>query len=105
LAAVEDEKEVSLDELLDAVRDEASFLCFLKALENDWEDEHRKETANPSPPYSSGANGWENSTIGAFLESARAWGESTKDRENFYKLPFDPWNRAAQIIYAGKFYE
>jgi hypothetical protein len=59
-----------LEGILDAVNDEQSFLRFVQALAEDWEDEQQKELANPSSPYGPGANGWENGTIGAYLNAA-----------------------------------
>lgn len=90
---------------LDAVNDEQSFLHFLQALGEDWVDEQQKELANPSSPYGPGANGWENGTIGAYLEAAVAWGEASVDGLRFYEKPSNPWRRAAQILHAGKLYE
>jgi len=55
---------------LDKVIDEKTFLEFARALQADKEDENRKEKSRPSSPYSHGRNGWENSTIDGFLESA-----------------------------------
>jgi hypothetical protein len=61
------------NELIAQVVDETSFLQFLAALKDDWDDEQAKESVAPSSPYGPGANGWENGTIGAFLEAAIAW--------------------------------
>lgn len=90
---------------LDAVCDEESFVRFLEALAADWEDEAAKEKTNPSPPYCSGANGWENGTIGAFQEAAAEWGRVSKDGLQYYVKPENPWKRCADIIYMGKIYE
>lgn len=94
-----------LQAILDSVTDEQSFLRFLQALAEDWEDEQQKELANPSPPYCTGANGWENGTIGAFLDAAFQWGDSSSDGLRFYEKPSNPWKRAAEILYMGKLYE
>ena len=83
----------TLHERADAVWDEATFVAFIAALAEDWEDE------------GPGANEWENGTIAAFLGAAAAWGESTKNGTEFYSVPSNPWRRAAQILLAGKFYE
>lgn len=95
---------------LDAVCDEESFVRFLEALGADWEDEAAKEKLNPSSPYGPGANGWENGTIGAFLEAAAEWGRASKDGlrfcgETVYVKPDNPWKRCADIIYMGKLQE
>ena len=94
-----------VSQLLDAVSDEASFVAFVTALAEDWEDEREKEKRTPSSPYGPGANGWENGTIGAFLERAAAWAEDSAGGMQFYQVPTNPWRRCADILHAGKFYE
>jgi hypothetical protein len=94
-----------LQKLFDAVTDESSFIRFLRALAEDREDAINKEKLNPSSPYGSGANGWENGTIEAFLECASAWGEASRYGLQHYKKPENPWKRCADIIYMGKIYE
>lgn len=91
---------------LDNVIDEKSFLEFVKALQADKENEDRKEKKNPSGAYSSGHNGWENSTISDFLESAVAWAEDTNFGEKQDSSSKDnPWKRFAVFLYCGKIYE
>jgi hypothetical protein len=91
---------------VEAVVDETSFITFLKALAEDWELERETERIQPSSPYSPGALGWENGTIGSFLERASAWAEaSAGGLTSGYKPPPNPWRRCAQIIYMGKIYE
>lgn len=94
-----------LQQLLDAVVDEDSFIRFVSALAADRAEEVEKEKAKPSSPYGPGANGWENGTIEAFLESASAWAEASKNGLEFYKKPDNPWKRCADIIFMGKIYE
>lgn len=94
-----------LEAILDSVNDEQSFLRFLQALAADWEDEQQKELANPSSPYGLGTNGWENGTIGAYLDAAVSWGDSSIDGLRFYEKPSNPWKRAADILHMGKLYE
>jgi hypothetical protein len=89
----------------DQVDDEASLLRFINALAEDWQDERRKEAAAPSSPYGPGANGWENGTIGAFLERAGSWAEASSRGMAFYSPPTNVWRRVAHILLAGKFYE
>jgi hypothetical protein len=91
--------------LADSVSDENSFLQFLQALANDWEEEQSLEITNPSSPYSSGALGWENGSVGAVLDAAVSWGTASIDGLKHYEKPENPWRRAAHIIHAGKFYE
>lgn len=91
----------NLHKLLAEVQDEGSFRKFLFALHQDWESDRKKEKRNPSSPYGPSANGWENGTIGNFLEAASAWSEDTEIENSNENV----WARAAQIIYAGKVYE
>ena len=100
-----EESDDKLHEVLDKVHDEATFLDFILALSQDWEDEERKEKINPSPPYGPGANGWENGTIGSYLERANAWGMALLDRDDGPGDRGNAWRRAAAIMYAGKYYE
>ena len=92
---------MELEDLLDKVKDENSFLVFAKALQADKEDETNKENINPANPYSHGWNGWENGTIEGFLESAIAFSEGnevwTKESNN--------WKKFALFLYGGKIYE
>jgi hypothetical protein len=94
-----------LETLRDAVCDEDSFVRFLEALAADRADEVEKEKRKPSSPYGPGANGWENGTIEAFLESASAWAQASKDGLESYKKPDNPWKRCAHILFMGKIYE
>ena len=98
---------MSLDlyELLDAVKDEATFLAFANALRRDRIDEETAELASPSSPYGPGANGWENQTIGDFLGGAIAWAESTNVGLTQGLDPSNPWKRFADFLYCGKMYE
>jgi hypothetical protein len=97
-------------DLIDQVVDETSFLQFLAALKDDWDDERAKESAAPSSPYGPGANGWQNGTIGAFLEAAMAWA-SDMPAERWAELFGDrataenTWRRVAHMLLAGKYYE
>jgi len=88
-----------------AVTDEHSFLDFLTVLAADWQTERDLEASVPSLPYSAGALGWENGSIGMFLDAACEWGAASADGLPFYTPPNNPWRRAADILMAGKFYE
>ena len=80
----------NLDNLLDAVSDERTFVNFIAALGADFVAEKALE--------------WENSTVDTVFESAIAWANDTRD--NIVDLANqNPWRRCAHIIYAGKFYE
>ena len=95
---------MSLEEYLDNVADEKSFIEFAKALQADKEEEHRIDKENPSSPYSQGLNGWENGSIEAFLESAIAWSEDSKFGQ-VQEKNLNPWKKFALFLYAGKIYE
>ena len=91
--------------LADAVETEADFLDFLAALRDDRIDEVEQEKKNPSSPWGPGANGWENGSIEAFIDAAHAWGSASVDGSDLNERPDNPWQRAARIIHAGKFYD
>lgn len=91
--------------LLEQVRDRESFFVFVRALAEDWEDEVQKEKLSPSSPYGRGANGWENGSIGAYLEAALRWAETTRMGQA-QGLPEGPsWEAFAVFLYCGKIYE
>ncbi|WP_428407908.1 DUF7660 family protein [Hyphococcus sp.] len=92
------------EDLVDSVYDEHTFVQFLAALSDDWYKHEEIEKRSPSPPYDAGALGWENGSIGAFLEAASAYGESCLTQGKANKSD-NPWHRAAEIILAGKLYE
>jgi hypothetical protein len=94
-----------LQELLELVDSEVSFVRFIEGLSQDWYDSEKKEIEAPSSPYGRGHNGWENGTIGGFLESAAAWADASTNDTELYKKPENSWRRAAEIIYMGKIYE
>jgi len=52
-----------------------------------------------------GRNGWENGTIGSFLERASACGMAHLRTAASNRQPDNPWRRAAEIVYCGKIYE
>jgi hypothetical protein len=93
------EDDMELMSLCDCVEDEATFIRFVKALAADFEDSRGKENASPTSPYSPAANGWENTTINAFLDAATAWAHDSQTETS------NPWKRAAQMLMAGKIYE
>lgn len=95
---------MELYDYLDNVKDQKSFIVFVKALQADKDDEDLKEKEKPSNPYSHGCNGWENNTISGFLESAVAWAEDTNFREKF-EPESNIWKKLALFLYGGKIYE
>jgi hypothetical protein len=97
-------------DLVDQVCDEASFLRFLIALGKDWDEGQAQERVAPCSPYGPGANGWENPTIGGFLEAVVAWADDMS-AERWAQMSGDPtpqqnaWRRVAHMLLAGKYYE
>lgn len=59
------------------------------------------------------ANGWENgtigayldATIGAYLDAAVRWGDRSIDELRLYEKPSNPWKRAAEILHMEALYE
>lgn len=104
-AEIKEEMGKKLRQALEAVNDESSFIEFIAAVAADWETEQEIESANPSSRYSSGALGWENGSIGTFLDASCRWACASAQGLKFYEVPENPWRRAADIIFAGKGYE
>lgn len=60
-----------LDELLDQVCDEASFLRFVRALGEDFAAARAEQARNPQQYWGSlGPRGWKHLTVDAFLQGA-----------------------------------
>lgn len=96
---------LDLDELLEHVSDEASFICFIKALGADFAHERSLEDLSPSAPYGAGASGWENGSVDSFLDAAAAWADSSSRSSSYEGAVSNVWQRCAAILLAGKFYE
>jgi hypothetical protein len=95
---------MKLIDYLSRVEDQKSFIEFAKALQTDKENEDRKEKEKPSNPYGHGWNGWENTTIEGFLESAIAWAEDSEFGDRIEKTD-NLWKKFALFLYGGKIYE
>ena len=92
-----------LDELLERVNDEQSFIAFIQALGADFA---REQTMNePLSPYGRSALGWENGSVDAFLEAAGAWAIDSSRQVAAEVASANVWQRCASILLAGKFYE
>ncbi|WP_438466993.1 DUF7660 family protein [Marinomonas sp. PE14-40] len=79
-----------LSKLLEEVKDEKSFLLFVKSLIKD----------RQSP------DSWENNTISDFLESSVAWAEDSDFGINQdSELETNKWKQFAVFLYCGKIYE
>ncbi len=96
---------VDLDELLERVSDEQSFIEFVAALGADFSRERALEKPTPSSPYEAGASGWENGSVDTFLDAAAAWAVATSKNSPVDAAASDVWQRCAEILLAGKFYE
>lgn len=81
---------MQLYEQLEAVRDEATFLEFVRALAAD-------RLAN--------AGAWENDSIADFLEASRRWAEDSEFGSTQGLSSASPWKRFAVFLYCGKIYE
>ncbi|WP_228553562.1 hypothetical protein [Pseudoalteromonas sp. PPB1] len=88
-------------EILDEVKDEESFLLFVKSLIADREPHEGK-----SKDEVSFTEDWANNSISGFLEAAVAWVEDSdfgihQDSE----LRTNKWKQFAVFLYCGKIYE
>ncbi|MFL6229105.1 MAG: hypothetical protein ACJ741_10030 [Pyrinomonadaceae bacterium] len=91
---------MDLQHLIDRVNSKESFLEFLEALEKDWDKDQELSKGAPDAPFAVSPLGWENGTVGAFLEAMRAWAIDTNT------LGEEPsWKAFAEILRAGKMYE
>ena len=94
-----------LQNILEQVKDEKSFLLFVDALLQDRIDEVSSMKDRAFDDFGRGPLGWQNHTIVDFLEAAKTWGEDTgmgftQDLENA-----SVWRTFATFLYAGKIYE
>jgi len=92
-------------QLSDTVTDEPSFIAFLWAMANEWNESEALEAAKPSSPYGPTVLGWENRSFGSIMEAAAAWADASADGLPLYEKPTNTWQRAAQILAMGKHYE
>lgn len=92
----------NLNDLLEKVIDQESFLIFVKALYKDKVEDTKIEKQSPSNSYSSSKNGWETSTIEQFLEHAIGWAEDSSFQED---SNHNLWYQFASFLFAGKIYE
>ncbi len=88
-------------EVLEEVKDETSFLLFVKSLIKD------REVHEGAPIDEVGfAGDWANNSISDFLESAVAWAEDSDFgiRQDL-ELKSNKWKQFAVFLYCGKIYE
>lgn len=88
------------------VTDRESFFTFVRALIADRMDSLAKEAKHPSNPWGPAANGWENTSIEAFLDAALAWAETTHMGQSQGLGDGRPsWRTFALFLSVGKIYE
>jgi hypothetical protein len=86
---------------LDKVDDRESFVDFVKALA---EDRREKAANEKAYPYGGQPDGWENSTIEAYLSAAVAWAEDSSGQPAGLSREAS-WRGFATFLYCGKIYE
>jgi hypothetical protein len=90
-----------LDQVLEAVKDESSFLVFVKALVAD--REQHEDKAIDEVGF---VEDWANNNISSFLESAVSWAEDSNFGINQEpELATNKWKQFAVFLYCGKIYE
>lgn len=90
-----------LDQVLKAVKDESSFLVFVKALVVD--REQHEDKAIDEVGF---VEDWANNNISSFLESAVSWAEDSNFGINQEpELAINKWKQFAVFLYCGKIYE
>jgi hypothetical protein len=99
------QEEDELSQALESVHDEETFLQFLLALRDDREASIAKERQTLSSSFGPDANGWENTTIERFFDTAVRWARDSVNGNPFYQKPDNPWRRCADILFAAKGYE
>lgn len=93
----------SPEELLEAVKDRGTFLAFVGALIQDRREADAVEAGDPQRYRWSGANGWQNGTIAAFLDGALAYAQSPNWSARQSDAP--TWKDLAKFLFLGKIYE
>lgn len=90
-----------LGQALDAVKDESSFLAFVKALVANREQHEGKAIDEVGF-----VEDWANNNISGFLEAAVSWAEDSNFGVNQEPaLATNKWKQFAVFLYCGKIYE
>ncbi|KWA00216.1 hypothetical protein [Burkholderia territorii] len=97
-----DEMAARLQHALERVTDERTLIHFLRVLGHDWHKERQLDADVPPSPFAAAALGWENRSIGEYLEAMVDWAEASEDGLRGYDPPDNPWRRMADILLAGK---
>ncbi|MCO7572862.1 MULTISPECIES: DUF7660 family protein [Pseudomonas chlororaphis group] len=83
---------MDLEQRLQQVNDEQSFLDFVQALLADRRQLQHRDS-------------WQNHSIEDFLDGAQAWAEATGMGATQGLAQASPWQRFAVFLYCGKIYE
>ena len=81
---------MTLPELLENVKDESTFLEFVKALKEDYHNANQE---------------WQSTTVDQFLDSALAWSNDSSLGESQGLSNINVWKKFAVFLYCGKIYE
>ncbi len=91
--------------LLNKVKDESSFLKFIKELLNSRLEDIELEKNKPTSLYAQTKNEWENTSLEGFLKAAIAWAEDSYFGRNQGLDDKNPWKKFAQFLFCGIVYE
>lgn len=96
-----------MDDALEKVVDEETFIEFVYGLAADRAAEVEKEAKSPSPPFGLGHNGWQNGSIEEFLYASARWATASINGLPLLPMPKEtnPWRRCADILAAGKIHD
>lgn len=95
---------IDLDELLERMNDEQSFIAFIDALGSDFASQPLLDNVTLLKRDELGVSQWENGSVDTFLEAAAAWAtDSARNSPSISETNI--WQRCASILLAGKFYE
>jgi len=89
------------DKAVEEVRDLHSLIEFLGVLGADWRACSERNQREPCSPHAS-MHGWENISIGDFLEAMQAWSVAAKIQD---EAGANPYRIFARQLQAGKGYE
>lgn len=92
---------MDLNDYLEAVVDEATFLVFVEALAND----RRVADCKAVDAGREVQNSWQNDSIQNFLEAGHAWAQDSAFGANQGLSSASPWKKFAVFLYCGKIYE
>ena len=87
---------------LESVKDKETFLKFLEEFVSDRQRAEELESEDPKKWSWGGANGWQNSDISMFLESASCYFHEGPECHSGETLS---WKDLAEFLYYGKIYE